>query len=368
MSAKSTTNFRSYEAQARLLAAVIATAKPRLDYKEIARHMGSDATPSAVDHRLRPIKQLAKLQDSCLKHGGDPKDLPVEKTEIQKLFGESTPQGLEFHFRQVKAIGKAQQEAVDNGGDPTGVAVGSTAKGKGKGVQRSLPSTPATSRKRAAPASGLATTGGRGRKQVKTEPTGLDDAGLDGDVKSDVDSPEDDYDGLDIATPSKPRPRSERNPAYTVNNSTSSSDMSSPAVLQTYAQTQAQIQARARENPQNQDFFGQQPAAAEQQRQSIFGGPTPSAAAVAPSVEKSEDELMEIDGAQFSARKPAKGKGVAAAAPAKKQTKKAKEPVVKNDGMYDADGLSSVPSLYSTSDNYAFSFGDAGDDYADGEV
>lgn len=33
MSAKSTTNFRSYEAQARLLAAVIATAKPRLDYK-----------------------------------------------------------------------------------------------------------------------------------------------------------------------------------------------------------------------------------------------------------------------------------------------------------------------------------------------
>lgn len=33
MSAKSTTNFRSYEAQARLLAAVIATAKPKLDYK-----------------------------------------------------------------------------------------------------------------------------------------------------------------------------------------------------------------------------------------------------------------------------------------------------------------------------------------------
>lgn len=42
--------------------------------------MGTDATPSAVDHRLRPIKQLAKLQDSCLKQGGDPKDLPVEKT------------------------------------------------------------------------------------------------------------------------------------------------------------------------------------------------------------------------------------------------------------------------------------------------
>lgn len=33
MASKSTTNFRSYEAQARLLAAVIATAKPRLDYK-----------------------------------------------------------------------------------------------------------------------------------------------------------------------------------------------------------------------------------------------------------------------------------------------------------------------------------------------
>lgn len=153
--------------------------------------------------------------------------------------------------------------------------------------------------------------------------------------------------------------------------------MSSPAVLQTYAQTQAQIQARARQDPQNQDFFGQQPVA-EQQRQSIFGGPGPNAtAAVAPSVEKSEDELMEIDGAQFSsARKPAKGKGVSAAAAAKKKTTKtAKEPVIKNDptagsadGMFEADGLSSVPSLYSTSDNYAFSFGDGGDDYADGEV
>jgi hypothetical protein len=41
--------------------------------------MGSDATAAAIDHRLRPIKQLAKLQETCVKQGKDPMNLPVEK-------------------------------------------------------------------------------------------------------------------------------------------------------------------------------------------------------------------------------------------------------------------------------------------------
>lgn len=130
------TNFRTYEAQARLLAAVIATTNCKLDFKgeycfvishvrmisasamvpglhstfdlymspfsilpislarksrtmfargltrcwpAIAEHIGSEATPSSVDHRLRPMKQLAKLQKQCLREGKDPSMLPIEK-------------------------------------------------------------------------------------------------------------------------------------------------------------------------------------------------------------------------------------------------------------------------------------------------
>ena len=41
--------------------------------------MGEDYTGSAIDHRLRPIKQLAKLQVQCVERGSDPGDLPIEK-------------------------------------------------------------------------------------------------------------------------------------------------------------------------------------------------------------------------------------------------------------------------------------------------
>lgn len=46
---------------------------------DIAKHMGGDNTGSAIDHRLRPIKQLAKLQVQCVERGSDPGDLPIEK-------------------------------------------------------------------------------------------------------------------------------------------------------------------------------------------------------------------------------------------------------------------------------------------------
>ncbi|KAF7525887.1 hypothetical protein G7054_g10941 [Neopestalotiopsis clavispora] len=394
MASKSTTNFRSYEAQARLLAAVIATAKPRLDYKEIARYMGSDATAAAIDHRLRPIKQLAKLQETCVKQGKDPMNLPVEKAEIQKLFGESTPAGLEFHFREVKAIGKAQLDAVNNGGDPTQVTVGTAAKGgkqaKAK-TQRSAPSTPATGRKRQAPINGAATTGGRGRKQVKRE------ASLDDDLRSDIDSPEENFDDLDIQqTPTKFPPRAERNPAYTVDDSTTNSDMNSPVFFQSYAQTQAENQARAQGlyMPDGQPRIAQGNNAAPAAHQSIFSngdGVNP----VAPTVEQSEDEIMEIDGTQFTpARKASNGTpntaGAKRAAAATATTPKQRKPI-KADPFEDSttnDGevldLTATPSkhrflpppssAYPSSDQqeaptWATSFDEHHEDYyGDGEV
>ena len=45
----------------------------------IAEYVGGGVTPSSVDHRLRPLKQLAKMQDAALSKNKDPGELPVEK-------------------------------------------------------------------------------------------------------------------------------------------------------------------------------------------------------------------------------------------------------------------------------------------------
>ncbi|KAK8111216.1 uncharacterized protein PG998_007673 [Apiospora kogelbergensis] len=111
------TNFKSYESAIRLLAAVIATTKPKLDFKAIALHMGRDSTGPSVDHRLRPIKKLAKMQEQYVAEDKNPGDLPVDEKEIQKLFGESTADGIEWQFRSIKKLAKAQQEAAKKGED-----------------------------------------------------------------------------------------------------------------------------------------------------------------------------------------------------------------------------------------------------------
>jgi hypothetical protein len=129
----SKTNFKTYEAQTRLLAAVIATNNGiKLDFKgkllslihrlpcmsslyfpfptafhpvkttyialprviqlpesfvhglsnrfsALAAHVGGGATKDSINHRLRPIKQLAKMQAQCLSQNKDPGELPCEK-------------------------------------------------------------------------------------------------------------------------------------------------------------------------------------------------------------------------------------------------------------------------------------------------
>ncbi|KAJ2985135.1 hypothetical protein NUW58_g5697 [Xylaria curta] len=172
--AKTKTNFKTYDAIIRLLAAVMATANPKLDYVELARHVGGGASKDAIQHRFRPIKQLAKMQAAYVERGEDPGELPadkgalaelvgggitgvavehrlrhikqlgklqiayrndpekdpgelpVEKGEIQKLFGESTAGGIEWQFHKIKNLGKAQQEAVKNGVNPATLTAAST--------------------------------------------------------------------------------------------------------------------------------------------------------------------------------------------------------------------------------------------------
>ncbi|KAI2623339.1 hypothetical protein GGR54DRAFT_638574 [Hypoxylon sp. NC1633] len=154
------TNFKTYESITRLLAAVLATTqgKVKLDFKDLASLMGGGTTASAVDHRLRPVKQLAKLQAAYLKQNMDPGTLPVDGAEIQKLFGESTAGGISWQIRELKALGRAQQAAVDEGRNPAEVKPGTSAPAK-----KTLASTPAAKRTGKA-ASTPASTGGKRKR------------------------------------------------------------------------------------------------------------------------------------------------------------------------------------------------------------
>ncbi|KAI0550775.1 hypothetical protein F4679DRAFT_583145 [Xylaria curta] len=210
---KGKTNFRTYEAAIRLLAAVIATANPKLDYNEIAKHVSNNVGVDAINHRFRPIKQLAKMQAECVKKGEDPgalptdkgalaanfgadatavglqhrlrpiiqlaklqldyrkkgKDpgeLPTEKGEIQKLFGESTPGGIEWQFGSIKRLGKAQQEAVKKGENPaTLMAPGTPSAGRRRGRPAATPGSGSTAK-----TPGTSTGTGTGRKRKGLAP------------------------------------------------------------------------------------------------------------------------------------------------------------------------------------------------------
>ncbi|KAI0379898.1 hypothetical protein F5Y04DRAFT_258588 [Hypomontagnella monticulosa] len=159
---------------------------------EIATLVGGGATYASVEHRMRPIKQLSKMQRWCVEHGEEPGDLPTEKSEIQKLFGESTAMGIEWQFRDYKALARAQQEALAKGED--------TAKAKAP---------PKTRKGQAAstPASGKATSGSKrkraGAKFMSDDDTDHDGADSDYDAK-DVYTDEDNDSVIVTPTPKRP--------------------------------------------------------------------------------------------------------------------------------------------------------------------
>nr|CAE76166.1 hypothetical protein [Neurospora crassa] len=160
-------NFKTYEAQARLLAAVIA-AHPelRLNYKAIAQHYGKSATMSALEHRFRPVRKQAECLRLAVSRGDDPEEIDILETgELARYFGESTADGLQFQFRSIKAGAEAIKNAVDNGEDPieafNNVGSGSGANKTPSGRKRGRPAgTPASGRSRAGagtPATGKST-------------------------------------------------------------------------------------------------------------------------------------------------------------------------------------------------------------------
>ncbi|KAI8965719.1 hypothetical protein F5Y11DRAFT_344314 [Daldinia sp. FL1419] len=154
MAPRNRVNFKNYETSTRLLAAVVASleGKVKLDFDVISLLVGGGTTESAVEHRMRPIKQLGKLQiDYLMNKRRDPGLLPTESGEIQKLFGESTPAGIAWQVREIKALGRAQRQAVAEGKNPWEVKV-ETAKASTASTPTSrggrTPSTAASSTKR----------------------------------------------------------------------------------------------------------------------------------------------------------------------------------------------------------------------------
>ncbi|EPE05757.1 hypothetical protein F503_08288 [Ophiostoma piceae UAMH 11346] len=144
-------NFRTYEAQSRLLAAVIAsTPAVKLNFKAIALHYGSDTTASSIDHRFRTIKKQAAIIRRAVAEGTDAKDVKdifyMNDKDIAKYFGESTPMGIEFQFRTIRKEAKALRDAVDKGESPL-----STRRTTASPTVR-VPSSDGSARKRKAPA------------------------------------------------------------------------------------------------------------------------------------------------------------------------------------------------------------------------
>ncbi|KAK2059540.1 hypothetical protein LY76DRAFT_592223 [Colletotrichum caudatum] len=116
-------NFKTYEAQARLLRAIVA-AHPEVkwNYKDIQKFYGSDMTKDALNHRFRAIRNHTWTLQQADEQGIDCKDIPIdlpkEKKEIAKFFGESTTDGIQFQFRSIKKDAESLKQTANSGGNP----------------------------------------------------------------------------------------------------------------------------------------------------------------------------------------------------------------------------------------------------------
>ncbi|KAK4103972.1 hypothetical protein N658DRAFT_504783 [Parathielavia hyrcaniae] len=196
---KESTNFRTFEAQSRLVAALLASLdNPRLDYKKIAQYLGGSATESSVEHRFRPVKIQATLVKKLAEKQIDPATKEIwkctKKDEIATFFGGSTPDGMGFQFRTIKKGAEALKGAVSRGESPVEAFNAHL-----NGSSNAAGSVPATPAKRArstkgTPGSGATPASKRSKRseKIKIEPMSEDE---------DEDSPEGDFSGLD-KTPS----------------------------------------------------------------------------------------------------------------------------------------------------------------------
>ncbi|KAF4336187.1 hypothetical protein FBEOM_9949 [Fusarium beomiforme] len=123
-------NYKTYEAQARMVRAIVA-AHPdvKWNYKEIAACYGSDMTDHALNHRFRKVRATVSIIHEAREQGLDVKDLTtdenllpntqgaIDKNNIAKYFGQSTADGIQFQFRTIKKDAEALRHAANNGDD-----------------------------------------------------------------------------------------------------------------------------------------------------------------------------------------------------------------------------------------------------------
>ncbi|GKT77875.1 hypothetical protein ColTof4_10298 [Colletotrichum tofieldiae] len=194
-------NFKTYEAQARLLRAIVA-AHPEVkwNYKDIQKFYGSDMTKDALNHRFRAIRNHIWTLQQADEQGVDCKDIPVdlpkEKKEIAKFFGESTTDGIQFQFRGIKKDAESLKQTANSGGNPaTALSLPASANSSAFSTPRK-PRTPST--KTRVSGGGRSTTAKK-VKQVKPTPVSVSEEDEEEDEEVDYNELED--------TPSKSRIR-----------------------------------------------------------------------------------------------------------------------------------------------------------------
>ncbi|KOS19767.1 hypothetical protein ESCO_000575 [Escovopsis weberi] len=186
------TNYKSYDAQARLVRAIVA-AHPEVkwNYKEIVACYGSDMTEHALNHRFRRLRAQAVIIREGRKTGLDIKDMiadgdklpstqdAIDKHDIAKYFGQSTADGIHFQFRGIKKDASHLRQVESQGGDVASCLNLGSASGPSTGSPFSTPSKPTPSR-----SVGSRTGGGTGRKRARVSEikrSSSDEEDLDGD-------------------------------------------------------------------------------------------------------------------------------------------------------------------------------------------
>ncbi|KAM3512810.1 hypothetical protein MY11210_003515 [Beauveria gryllotalpidicola] len=204
-------NYKTYEAQARLVRAIVAAhPSTKWNYKEIAACYGSDMTEHALNHRFRHIRAQTEVILEGRKVNLDIKNLTtdesflpktvgaVDKKNIAKYFGQSTGDGIQFQFRTIKKDADKMRATADAGGDPsTCLDLGTSS-----GSSFTPTSTPKTSRSRNITTPSTAAAGGSTAKRSRAGPPVVKIESDEDDLDSETTHNWSDMD----ATPSK-RPR-----------------------------------------------------------------------------------------------------------------------------------------------------------------
>ncbi|KAG6012286.1 hypothetical protein E4U54_007627 [Claviceps lovelessii] len=203
-------NYKTYEAQARLLRAVVA-AHPEVkwNYKAIAACYGSDMSEHALNHRFRKIRAQSLVIKLGRERGFDMRDLCVDENKlpstqervdqknIAKYFGQSTADGIQFQFRAYKKDAETLRAVHSAGGDVANCLPLSTL--------TTTPSKPTPSRSTNTPVSrrsGATITPSTARKRPRIKRSDSDDerdddGDGDGDGDGDDDMMDDEHDEQD---------------------------------------------------------------------------------------------------------------------------------------------------------------------------